>query len=152
MKFIIRHTKQNDYGDICELGTKSYPQHYYESEESFVSKIKNCYQGCLVADLDGIIGYIVSFPYKVGKIFPINTFYEPIDNPNCWYIHGVCVSRDFRSMGVASSLINCIIDNNDVVCLTSVMDSENFWNRLGFKSFFDLDYCGSSAKYMILIK
>jgi len=153
MTFFMRNTRPADYKDICDLGTISYSQDYYESEESFISKIKGCYEGCLVADLDGIIGYIVSFPYKVGKSFPINSFYEPVQNPNCWYIHDVCVSKDFRKMGVATQLAECIVNNNEgTICLTSLLESEGFWKNLGFRSFFDIEYCGRDAKYMVLVK
>jgi ribosomal protein S18 acetylase RimI-like enzyme len=152
MKFITRNIKPADYDEVCDLGAKNYPQDYYEGKESFTSKIEGCYEGCLAADLDGIIGYIISFPYKVGKAFPIDSFYEPVENPNCWYIHDVCVSKDFRKMGVAKELTNCVIRGKDVVCLTAVMNSEGFWSSLGFRSFFNFEYCGLDAKYMILIK
>jgi len=56
-------------------------------------------------------------------------------------------------MGIAKTLAFQIIKNNgNIICLTSVMNSESFWNKLGFRGFFDLDYCGIKAKYMILIK
>jgi len=153
MKFNIRHTKPNDYQEISKLGTKSYPDNYYEGEESFVSKITGCYEGCIVADLDGIIGYIISFPYLVGKPFPIDSFYEPVENPNCWYIHDLCVEKEFRKNGIAKELANVVMNkDHSVFCLTAVENSENFWNKLGFKSFFSLDYCGCKANYMIFIK
>ena len=148
----IRHTKPNDYSNICELGTKSYSDNYYEGEESFVSKIKGCYEGCFVADLDGIVGYIISFPYKVGKSFPIDSFYEPVEDPNCWYIHDLCVSVDFRGRGIAVDLAKTVLNHSNVYCLTAISGSEGFWSKIGFRSFFDLEYCGRSAKYMILIK
>ena len=153
MNVNIRNIKISDYDEVCELGTNSYPENYYEGKESFISKIKGCHEGCFVADLDGIVGYIISFPYIVGKSFPINNFYEPIEESNCWYIHDICVSKDFRGTGIAKTLAFQIIKNNgNVICLTSVMNSENFWSKLGFRGFFDLDYCGMKAKYMILIK
>lgn len=153
MKVKIRNTKPSDYDEICELGTKSYPNNYYEGEESFISKIKGCYEGCFVADLDGIVGYVISFPYLVGKSYPIDSFYEEVEKPNCWYIHDLCVSKEFRGKGIAKELANQITNNGEkVFCLTAVLGSDNFWNKVGFRSFFDLEYCGRSAKYMILIK
>jgi ribosomal protein S18 acetylase RimI-like enzyme len=153
MKVDIRYTKPSDYKKISDLGTKSYPKNYYEKEESFVSKIKNCYEGCLVADLDGIIGYIISFPYLTGNSFPIDSMYEPINNPNCWYIHDLCVDEEFRGNGIAKELVNSIFNrDSNIFCLTAVENSEIFWNKLGFRSFFSVDYCGKKSSYMIFIK
>ena len=153
MKIKIRNTKAEDYPQVSEIRTKSYCENYYETEESFVSKIKNNYESCFVADVDGIIGYIISFPYYVGKSFPINSFYESYQNTNCWYIHDVCVLEEFRGKGVAKELVKTVLCNgNNVYCLTSVMNSRNFWKKFGFREFFELEYCGIIAKYMILIK
>jgi ribosomal protein S18 acetylase RimI-like enzyme len=153
MKLNIRLTKKSDYYEISDLGTKSYPANYYEGEESFTSKIKGCYEGCFVADLDGIIGYVISFPYLIGKSYPINKFYEKTENPDCWYIHDLCVSKEFRGKGIAKKLVETVINGkSNVFCLTAVENSENFWRRMGFRSFFELEYCGLSAKYMILVK
>ncbi len=153
MNFNIRHTKPGDYAEICDLGTSNYSDNYYEGEDSFISKIKGCYEGCFVVDLDGIIGYIISFPYVLGKSFPIDSFYEPVEESNCWYIYDVCVSKDFRNKGIAKNLINIILNNkSNVYSLTSIQNSQKFWNKIGFRSFFNLEYCGVEASYMILIK
>lgn len=154
MKVNIRFTKPEDYSEISDLGTKSYPDNYFEGQESFVSKMKGCPEGCLVAELDGIVGYIISFPYSLGKPFPIDSFFEKSEDSNCWYIHDLCVSKDFRKKGIASTLAHSIIDRTcqNVFCLTAVENSEFFWNKMGFRSFFELDYYGGKANYMILIK
>lgn len=151
MKVKIRNISPNDYSEVCDLGTKSYPENYYEGEESFTSKIKGCYEGCLVADLDGIVGYIISFPYFVGKPYPIDSFYEYSNDSNCWYIHDVCVSLDFRNKGIARILVETILNRKGVFCLTSVLDSEPFWKKMGFRSFLEIEYYGAKAKYMMLI-
>lgn len=148
----IRNITPEDYYNVCDLGTKSYPNNYYEGEESFISKMQSCAEGCFVADVDGIIGYIISFPYLIGKSCPIDCFFEPVDNPNCWYIHDLCVSEDFRNKGVAKNLVKTVLNNHNVFCLTSVMNSEDFWSKFGFRSFLEIDYYGKKSKYMILIK
>lgn len=149
----IRAARKSDYSDIAEIGTKSYSEEYYEGEESFFSKIDGCPSGCFVADLDGVVGYAISFPYLVGKSFPIDSFFVLVDNPNCWYIHDVCVAEDFRGMGIARMLASKVIEMGwDVMCLTAVQGSEGFWERFGFRSFFETDYCGKKASYMVFIK
>lgn len=152
MKIKIRLTTPDDYEEVCELGTESYSYNYYEGKESFTSKMKGCPEGCFVADVDGIIGYIISFPYLIGKSFPIDHFFEPISDSNCWYIHDLCVSKDFRKKGIAKELAKTILNMNKITALTAVQGSERFWEKLGFRSFFELIYCGQKAQYMILIK
>lgn len=151
MKLKIRFTKDSDFSNISKLGSNSYSDEYYEDDESFKSKIENCYEGCLVADVDGIVGYIISFPYIVGKSFPINSIYTPIKESNCWYIHDLCVSKDFRGKGIAADLAKNIILNKKIIALTAVQNSESFWKNFGFRSFFEIEYCGKKAKYMMLI-
>jgi ribosomal protein S18 acetylase RimI-like enzyme len=149
MKFIIRYTKSSDYPEINRLAKEN----NHESEEVLASKIKGCYEGCLVADLDGIIGYIISFPYSLGKSYPINSFFEQIDNPNCWYIYEVCISKEFRKKGVAKDLANSIIKSSSkTFCLTALEGSEGFWSKLGFRTFFESNQSGKKASYMMLIK
>lgn len=149
----IRNAIKSDYSDIAEIGTRSYSDEYYEGEESFFSKIDGCPSGCFVADLDGVVGYAISFPYVVGKSFPIDSFFILVENPNCWYIRDVCVAEDFRGMGIAKMLASKVIETGwDVMCLTAVQGSEGFWERLGFRSFFETNYCGKKASYMVFIK
>ena len=149
----IRAAIKSDYSDIAEIGTKSYCNQYYEGDESFLSKIDGCPAGCFVADLDGVVGYAISFPYLVGKSFPIDSFFVLVENQNCWYIHDVCVAEDFRGMGIARMLVSKVIETGwNVMCLTAVQGSEGFWERLGFRSFFETKYCGKKASYMVFIK
>jgi GNAT superfamily N-acetyltransferase len=149
----IRTAIKSDYSDIAKIGTKIYSDEYYESEESLFSKIDGCPSGCFVADLDGVVGYAISFPYVVGKSSPIDSFFFLVENPNCWYIHEVCVAEDFRGMGIARMLASKVIEVGwDVMCLTAVQGSEGFWERFGFRSFFETEYCGKRASYMIFIK
>ena len=153
MKINIRHINPSEHNDISKLATENYSEDYFESDESFSSKIKNYYEGCFVADLDGVVGYIISFPYFIGKSFRINSTYVPPDNADCCYIHDLSVSKDFRNKGIAKMLAGHVLKNSwKVVCLTAVQNSERFWNKMGFRSFFELDYCGNKAQYMILIK
>jgi GNAT superfamily N-acetyltransferase len=153
MKVNIRHVKPNDYCEITDLNAKNYPENYREEEQCLVSKIEGCYEGCLVADLDGIIGYIVSFPYLLGRPFPIDSLFEPVKESNCWYIHGLCICKEFRGKGIAKELTKTVISkNSNAFCVTAIEESEKFWEKIGFRTFFELDYCKKRASYMILVK
>jgi ribosomal protein S18 acetylase RimI-like enzyme len=153
MTLSIRKINSKDYNEIENIANESYSEDYYESDESFISKVEKFPDGCYVADLDGVVGYVISFPYYVGKSFPINTNYEIVENPNCWYIHDLCVVERFRNKGVAKTLAKEIIKKSwNVVALTAVQNSTSFWNKFGFLSFKIVNYCNQKADYMILIK
>ena len=149
----IRKINPKDYNDIEKIANESYLDNYHESESSFVSKIENFPDGCLVADIDGVVGYVVSFPYYLGKSFPINTKYEIVESPNCWYIHDLCVIKRFRKKGVARMLAQELIKKSwNVIALTAVQNSSKFWEKIGFLSFETIDYCNEKAEYMVFIK
>ncbi len=153
MKLNIREISDNDYKDIEEIANQSYSNQYYESQKSLVSKIENFPLGSFVADLDGVVGYIISFPYNLGEPFPINTEYNLVMDPDCWYIHDLCVINRFRNKGVGSQLVKKVLKESwNVVALTSVQNSINFWKKFGFLSFKTIKYCEGDSHYMILIK
>lgn len=167
MSIVIREANKKDHQEIKILLDESYGVRskdeygfysdskscYYETIESTVSKIDMFPQGALVADLDGVIGCVISFPYYVGKTFPINTDYRIFKNPNCWYVHYVCVLNRFKKKGVATSLIkNILVNSWNVVALTAIQDTTKFWQKFGFLSFKKVEYCGKKSDYMMLIK
>lgn len=153
MKSTIRKITSDDYKEIECIANESYSNEYYESKQSLISKIENFPPGSFVADLDGIIGYIISFPYYLGRSFPINTEYNLAESPDCWYIHDVCVTKRFRNKSIASQLVKKVLNESwNVVALTSVQNSIGFWNKFGFLNFKTIEYCEKEAYYMVLIK
>lgn len=149
----IRTAKASEYSEISAIGTANYPENLYEGDESLKSKMEGYPDGCLVADLDGVVGYIISFPYMLGKPYPIDEIYNPEGNPDCYYIHNLCVMPEFRKKGIARMLARRVLEFRwPVVCLVAVMESERFWHKLGFRGFAEIDYYGLSAEYMLKIK
>jgi ribosomal protein S18 acetylase RimI-like enzyme len=148
----IRSIKKTDYNAVNEIGTKNYPENYFEGNESFESKMIGYPEGCFVADLDGIVGYVISFPYKIGKPYPIDKFYEFIFDADCYYIHDLCVMPEFRKKGIATKLAEKVLEFKwPVVCLVAVMGSEKFWEKFGFRGFAAINYYGLEAEYMLKI-
>lgn len=153
MQANIRKTKSSDYPAINTLGTANYPKNYDETDESFNSKMAGYPEGCFVADLDGIIGYVVSFPYLLGKQYPANEPYAPVASPDCYYIHDLTVSPDFRRKGIATQLAKKVLQAHwEVTGLVAVGGSRGFWQTLGFRGFAHIDYYGLKAEYMLLIR
>ena len=153
MNVSIRPTKTSDYSAINAIGTASYPENYRADELSFNSKMQGYPDGSFVADLDGIVGYVISFPYVIGKPCPINSVFELELKPDCYYIHDLCVLDEFRGKGIANKLAERILEIKwEVVALVAVMGSNKFWRKFGFRAFASLEYYGRKAEYMLLIR
>lgn len=153
MQVSIRPTKTSDHPAVSAIGTASYPDNYYEGDGSFESKMIGYPEGCFVADLDGVVGYIISFPYLLGKPYPIDEYFVPVEDPNCYYIHDLCVAEEFRGKKIASRLAEKVLEKNwQVFGLIAVLGSGRFWSRFGFRGFAVIDYYGRKAEYMLLIR
>lgn len=148
----IRPAQYTDYKAVSELGDAVYAGNYEESAASVASKITGYPAGCFVADLDGVIGYILSFPYRLGQSYPLNATYEPVAESDCYYIHDLCVAPEFRRKGVASELLEPILAQKwPVIGLVAVQGSSKFWRLHGFLSFAAVQYNGKKAEYMLRI-
>lgn len=147
----IRIPNPKDYSKACDIGTLCYPERYYEGQESFFSKMESNPSGCLVAENEsGILGYAISFPYLEGVPFPINQEYRAaeVENPDCIYIHDVCVLPEFRKFGIASKFVRILTSKSGKYRLTAVENSEIFWAKMGFSKIKEVEYCGVIANYM----
>jgi len=149
----IRPTRSTDYAEVNALGNAHHLAEHYESDESFESKMRGYPDGCFVAELDGIVGYLISFPYTLGKLCPLNELYSPVQKPDCYYIHDVCVLPDFRGMGVAKQLAAKALEGDwAVVGLVAVAGAGGFWRKLGFREFAVIEYYGRRAEYMLRLR
>lgn len=136
---------------VSLLGTSCYPSNYYEDDASFESKILGYPQGCFMAMEGGVLlGYVISFPYILGEVHPLNFTYSPTQNPDCLYIHDLCVSPFNRGGGVGSALATRVLSIPIwPKALVSVLGSSPFWEELGFETLRNLNYHGGLGHYMI---
>lgn len=146
----IRQINSNDLLEVESLANLVYPDCYYENFESFCSKINGYPKGCFVAEFDNkICGYIISFPFLIDQVFPLNTNFYSIADPNCFYIHDLCVSKDFHGKGVGKRLFETVAKNKETLSLVAVLNSENFWSKLGFEVVKKILYNDIPASHMI---
>jgi len=150
IKNMIRQANSKDFDFIDNIGTNSYPVNYYEGSESFRSKVIGYPEGCFVCEVNKeIVGYIISFPYILGKYYPINENYKNVEDPDCYYIHDLCVEKTHRGKGYGFALVEEVLKiRSNPKVLMSVLESENFWKRFGFESQKTVDYYGLKAVYM----
>ena len=150
MRTIIRPILPEDADELARIGTVNYPAEYEESSAAFRSKIAGYPAGCWAAEVAGqLAGYVVSFPYQLNHVFPINTRYTQVGTPDCYYVHDLCVNRNWRGLGIATQLATAALAHGwPVTALVAVLDSRPFWEKLGFVRVRELEYCGRPATYM----
>lgn len=146
----IRPFKDGEVDAAEEIGTVSYPPNYYEGSESFRSKILGYPSGCFVGFVGGdLAGYAISFPYVLGRPYPIDEVYEPVSGSDCLYLHDLCVAGWARGSGLGVALAEVVLRKSGPAALTAVMGSEGFWAGFGFARRFELEYYGGRATYMV---
>jgi predicted N-acetyltransferase YhbS len=150
MHIVIRPAAVKDITAIDKLGTCSYPANFEESAESFTAKITA--GESRVAEIDSyVIGYLIAFPYTLGEACVLNTDYVPVKNPDCLYIHDLCISERFRRLGIGTLLAKDILKSKwENYSLVAVLGAAKFWAELGFVAVRDLNYHGAVGVYMEL--
>jgi len=152
MHIHVRRACQADAAAISALGSEHYPKAYEEAVESIYEKLKSAKASCWVATADGyVVGYGLAFPYLLNECCPLTSAaYEEIREPNCTYIHDLCVSARFRGLKLARQLVEKIIEANALphLALTAVLGSQAFWAQFGFQTARLLEYHGTPAHYM----
>jgi ribosomal protein S18 acetylase RimI-like enzyme len=169
-KFSIKPIRKEDLSIIYDIQVRSYDSRYVEEKDNFLEIISFYEEGCLCVETNGIIiAYVLSFPWIRGipapltdkKFFMIENFKDLKDtNDNdihkifdCYYIHDLCVSPEYRSMKVGKSLFESVISlarqkNFKIISLTSVQGSRPFLEQFGFYTVKEVDYGGSTAYLM----
>jgi GNAT superfamily N-acetyltransferase len=117
-------------------------------------------QGCFCLDHYGrMVGYALSHPWRIHDAPPLDSFLGalPID-ADCLYLHDIALSAAARGKGAARALIRQLDDvalqiGLPALTLTSVKDTQQIWEALGFVAVSDkrieTDSYGGSAIYML---
>lgn len=133
----------------------------WEERDTYRAKMKLFPEGCLSVfhNEEGkepqYIGYIFGHPWK-GNYIPLDTPIESIPaDPDHYYIHDLLVDKKFRGLGIGAKLFRRMLAiawelNLPEMRLVSVLDSDSFWEKLGFKTTMKFNYASEvPAKFMI---
>ena len=146
----LRPMRKEDIPAVSDIGARSYSAAFYESDESFASKLQGYPRGCYVVAVRGrVVAYAVTFPYYAGEVFPLDQVYKPYLYADVHYFHDVCVCPGYRGQGYAGMLVNKVWDSSELPkALVAVNASEEFWGRYGFKESRKVQYGKTRASYM----
>jgi GNAT superfamily N-acetyltransferase len=149
---LIEPIQPEDYFAIGEIAAQAYPVQYFEDDKSFHSKITANLGSCYAAKIDGApVGYVISFPFTLGIMHPLNQCYTTAPPPACHYIHDLCILPAWQRHGVGTALAQSVLQiAGKPKALTSVMNTHIFWEKFGFKTAYQANYHGGPARYMVL--
>lgn len=150
----IRRLEPNDLPEVERVAYPIYYPFLWEPMDAFVKKVELYPEGCFVAIHDDkIIGYLYSHPWKFDSFVPLAAVIELPPDPDCYYIHDLAVDVNYRSLGVGKLLAEKAFETGyDRIKLVSVLNSHNFWGKLGFEIVEPVEYAPGIHGYIMVRK
>jgi GNAT superfamily N-acetyltransferase len=154
----LRHLTPADIPGILTIQQDAYRPELLERAETFLSKMSLFPAGCIgLWDKDELNGYIFSHPWDQNTPIPLDSPIKTLpDSPICYYIHDLAIHSRYRNHGVATYLLQNIVDLTQKlglpqINLVAVQASEKFWTRHGFTTIYQLNYHnGVTASFMTM--
>ena len=81
-----------------------------------------------------LAGYVISFPYIMGKPYPINEIYVALDG-DCM-LHDLCVAKWARGSGLGASMADAVLRGPRTGCFDGYLRIGRFLGRLRVQTSF----------------
>lgn len=133
MELVIRQAKPYDALKIAKLGVC---YSLGENRESLASLAPKIAPGeCRLAEVGSyVVGYVLALPMRRELVPLQNLNYFPPPNPDCLYIHALCVSHRFQGIGIGSRLVQELCASRyDILSVMALQNSEWFWRKHNFQ-------------------
>ncbi|MEQ7156056.1 GNAT family N-acetyltransferase [Brevundimonas aurifodinae] len=128
----------DDLDAVSAVAAVAFPNHF-EDRACFANRLSLHPQGCRVlADETGLSGYIVAYPWRRGRIPPLNSLIDAVpDDADLTYLHDLALLPETRGAGHARIAIEALASEAaaagwPALALVAVNDAEAFWTRHGF--------------------
>lgn len=151
----IRLLQPSDVSAVLQIQAACYSADLLEREDCFLHKMRVFPKGCLGEYIENNpVAYLFVHPWMLDKPMPLDdTSYEIPPSPDCMYFHDVSVMPFFRGKSCARQLVDAALKvaegmNLKKYALVAVQNSEEFWERWGFKKSHTMKYGQQSATYM----
>ena len=148
----------HDLGAVVALAEDLFPDHY-EAPERFAERLRASPAFCrvLAPEAGAIRGYLVAYPWPLGRIPPLNKALESIAGHDAIYVHDLGVHPQAAGQGHARAAVADLVARSDgaAIALVAVNGSAPFWRAQGFReapcpALADtLASYGADARYMI---
>lgn len=151
----VRPMKSSDISDVLYVQRQTFTPDLCEDRKVFENRFELFGKYFKTAVLDEkIVGYLICFPWKLGET-PINNQKFPKELPlfDCFYLHDITLLKEVRGLGLAREMIDAAKSNGvelgfQALCLVSVEQSGDYWDKLGFTALTQL----SSGKEAMIQK
>lgn len=131
-----------DVDAILEVQAVAYPGFLLESADFFLNRLALAPAHCWVAQAaapgDGVLGYLVSYPWDAGLPptldAPLTTLPEPADH---WFLHDCAVAPSAQGLGVGQALLRTAAEHATQAglqraSLVSLGSAVGYWLRHGY--------------------
>jgi GNAT superfamily N-acetyltransferase len=158
---IWRAMTPDDLDAVSQIASVAFPDHF-EDRACFANRLSLHPAGCRVlADRTGLSGYIVAYPWRRGRIPPLNSLIDAIpDDADLIYLHDLALLPETRGAGHARVAIEALAHEAHAagwpaIALVAVNEAEAFWARHSFVTDPALDLraklatYGPDARYMV---
>lgn len=157
-----RAMRAADIDGVAQVAAVAFPDHP-EDRACFEERLALHPQGCFVlADGAGIAGYLVSYPWPLSVIPPLNSLIGTLpDQRDTIYLHDLALLPRVQGQGHARPIVERLAGDARAtgarhIALVSVNGSVPFWQRLGFAPMCDdpaieakLATYGGGSAYMV---
>lgn len=141
--FIIRGAVADDIAAIESIQRECYPAEYHETAETFLNKIKQSPEFCLVAvnSQEQVLGYFMCLLASLER-FPCLNMHDYIapTSPSILYLHDMALTAMARGRGVRQAFLKEIfykarqLPSLRASYLIAVQGAEIVWQKEGFKA------------------
>jgi GNAT superfamily N-acetyltransferase len=144
----ITRMAEHQLQEVSDLADEVYPKDLYESFEALRSRWLAYPQGAIVLldpDSTMVCGYSFFHPWFSDLIVPLNTILKKVPRTRTAYLHDMAIMPELRGEGYGADLalntIDRIISQGfRQVNLVAVMDSQTFWQKVGFSPIREVQY------------
>jgi GNAT superfamily N-acetyltransferase len=137
--------RADDLAAVMRIQEDAYSGHFLESAEVIAQRFALSSATSWVAERnEQVCAYLVCYWSKVGKVSPLNAPFELVEDADCLYLHDLALSKLAQGAGLSKLLISAAVDcayshSVRALALMSVQNSVNFWRKIGFSEFSELN-------------
>ena len=125
----------DDLGAVVALANGLFPDHY-EAPERFAERLRASPAFCrvLAPESGPIRGYLVAYPWPLGRIPSLNRPLERVGDRDALYLHDLGLHPRAAGRGHARAAVADLVTRSEgaAIALVAVSGSAPFWRALGF--------------------
>lgn len=141
----LRPMHRSDILSVMRIQAQCHQPDNLESEAVIRAWLATAPDTAWVAELDGeVCAYLVGYRSRLGKVGALGVGFALTEAPDCLYLHDLAVSPEARGRQLGHRLVTQALDlaraeSLPHAALVAVQDSDQFWARLGFETWNNLD-------------